>query len=128
MSRVFNHEIGTNEVLANGTINAIPAYITSGDFDLDADGDGQYFIKVRRFIPDFKYLNGNAKITILLRRYPADNQTSSTLGPFTINSSTDKIDTRARSRLAALKVENDAINESWRLGQFRFDIQPDGRR
>jgi hypothetical protein len=128
MSRVFNHEIGTNEVLANGTINAIPAYITSGDFDLDADGDGQYFIKVRRFIPDFKYLNGNAKITILLRRYPADNQTSSTLGPFTINSSTDKIDTRARSRLAALKVENDAINESWRFGQFRFDIQPDGRR
>jgi hypothetical protein len=128
MSRVFNHEIGTNEVLANGTINAIPAYITSGDFDLDADGDGQYFIKVRRFIPDFKYLNGNAKITILLRRYPADTQTSSTLGPFTINSSTDKIDTRARSRLAALKVENDAINESWRFGQFRFDIQPDGRR
>jgi hypothetical protein len=128
MSRVFNHEIGTNEVLADGTINAIPAYITSGDFDLDADGDGQYFIKVRRFIPDFKYLNGNAKITILLRRYPADTQTSSTLGPFTINSSTDKIDTRARSRLAALKVENDAINESWRFGQFRFDIQPDGRR
>jgi len=128
MSRVFNHEIGTNEVLANGTINPIPAYITSGDFDLDADGDGQYFIKVRRFIPDFKYLNGNAKITILLRRYPADNQTSSTLGPFTINSSTDKIDTRARSRLAALKVENDAIDESWRFGQFRFDIQPDGRR
>jgi hypothetical protein len=48
MSRVFNHEIGTNEVLANGTINAIPAYITSGDFDLDADGDGQYFIKVTK--------------------------------------------------------------------------------
>ena len=125
---VFNHEVGQNEVMANGTINAIPAYIQSGDFDLDADGDGQYFIKIRRFIPDFKYLNGNAKITILLRRYPADTQTSSTLGPFTINSSTDKIDTRARSRLAALKVENDAINESWRFGQFRFDIQPDGRR
>ena len=38
------------------------------------------------------------------------------------------IDTRARARLAAVKVENDGLNESWRFGQFRFDIQPDGRR
>ena len=127
-SRVFNHEIGTNEVLADGTSNAIPAFITSGDFDLDAQGDGEFFIKLRRFIPDFKYLNGNAKITITTRDYPAQTQGSSPLGPFTINSSTDKVDTRARARLAAVKVENDGLNESWRFGQFRFDIQPDGRR
>src|SRR6056300_1235884 len=127
-SRVFNHEIGTNEVLADGTINAIPAYIKSGDFDLDAQGDGEYFIKVRRFIPDFKYLNGNAKVTLELRDYPANIQVGSPLGPFTVTSSTDKVDTRARARLAAVKIENDSTDESWRFGQFRFDIQPDGRR
>ena len=127
-ARVFNHEIGTNEVLANGTINAIPAYIKSGDFDLDAQGDGEYFIKVRRFIPDFKYLNGNAKVTLELRDYPANIQVGSPLGPFTVTSSTDKVDTRARARLAAVKIENDGTDESWRFGQFRFDIQPDGRR
>ena len=127
-ARVFNHEIGTNEVLANGTINAIPAYIKSGDFDLDAQGDGEYFIKVRRFIPDFKYINGNAKVTLELRDYPANIQVGSPLGPFTVTSSTDKVDTRARARLAAVKIENDGTNESWRFGQFRFDIQPDGRR
>jgi len=127
-ARVFNHEIGTNEVLADGTINAIPAYIKSGDFDLDAQGDGEYFIKVRRFIPDFKYINGNAKVTLELRDYPANIQVGSPLGPFTVTSSTDKVDTRARARLAAVKIENDGTNESWRFGQFRFDIQPDGRR
>jgi hypothetical protein len=127
-SRVFNHEIGTNEVLANGTINAIPAFIKSGDFDLDAQGDGEYFIKVRRFIPDFKYINGNAKVTLELRDYPANIQVGSPLGPFTVTSSTDKVDTRARARLAAVKIENDGTDESWRFGQFRFDIQPDGRR
>src|SRR6056300_1397263 len=127
-SRVFNHEIGTNQVLADGTTTAVPAYITSGDFDLDAQGDGEYFIKLRRYIPDFKYINGNAKITITTRDYPAQTQGSSPLGPFTINSSTNKVDTRARARLAAVKVENDGLNESWRFGQFRFDIQPDGRR
>jgi len=128
-SYVFDQEVGVNEVLDNGNVvNAIPAYIESGDFDLDEGGDGEYFMKIRRFIPDFKDLQGNAKVTILLRRYPADTQTSSTLGPFTVNSSTDKVDTRARSRLASVKIENDAINERWRYGVFRVDIQPDGRR
>ena len=127
-SQVFNHEVGTNEVLANGTTNIIPAFIKSGDFDLDAQGDGEFFIKVRRFIPDFKYLNGNAKVTLELRDYPANTQSGSPLGPFTISSTTDKVDTRARARLAAVKIENDGLNESWRFGQFRFDIQPDGRR
>ena len=127
-SQVFNHEVGQNEVLANGTVNAIPAFIKSGDFDLDNQGDGEYFIKVRRFIPDFKYLNGNAKVTLELRDYPANTQQGSPLGPFTVTSSTDKVDTRARARLAAVKIENDSTNESWRFGQFRFDIQPDGRR
>ena len=127
-SQVFNHEVGTNEVLANGTTNIIPAFIISGDFDLDAQGDGEFFIKVRRFIPDFKYINGNAKVTLELRDYPANTQSGSPLGPFTISSTTDKVDTRARARLAAVKIENDGLNESWRFGQFRFDIQPDGRR
>jgi len=73
-------------------------------------------------------LNGNAKITLELRDYPANTQQGSPLGPFTVTSTTDKVDTRARARLAAVKIENDSVNESWRFGQFRFDIQPDGRR
>tara|TARA_Y100001938_G_scaffold139629_1_gene206746 strand:- start:1891 stop:3804 length:1914 start_codon:yes stop_codon:yes gene_type:complete len=127
-SRVFDHEKGTNQVLANGTTTAISAFIKSGDFDLDAQGDGEFFIKVRRFIPDFKYLNGNCKVTLELRDYPSNVQQGSPLGPFTVSSTTDKVDTRARARLAAVKIENDSTNESWRFGQFRFDIQPDGRR
>jgi len=85
-------------------------------------------MKIRRFIPDFKVLNGNAKVTLDLRDYPNDTATSSPLGPFTVTSSTDKIDTRARARLAALKIENDSTDENWRLGLFRVDTQPDGRR
>jgi hypothetical protein len=133
-SYVFEHEIGVNEVLnltsVNTTSFVIPAYIKSGDFDLDIDGDGEYFIKIRRFIPDFKYLEGNTKVTLFFKAYPADSTTAqglTTIGPFTISSTTDKIDTRARGRLASIKIENDAINDNWRYGVFRVDIQPDGR-
>jgi hypothetical protein len=133
-SYVFEHEVGVNEVLnltsTNSTNIVIPAYIKSGDFDLDVDGDGEFFIKIRRFIPDFKYLDGNTKVTLFFRAYPADTTTAqgqTTVGPFTVSSTTDKIDTRARGRLAAIKIENDALNDNWRYGIFRVDIQPDGR-
>ena len=124
----YEHETGVNEVDVNGNKTAIAAYIQSGDFDLDANGDGEFFIKIRRFVPDFKVLQGDAEVTMQLRDYPSDTQTSSPLGPFTINSSTQKVDLRARARLAALKISNDSTDENWRLGLFRFDFQPDGRR
>jgi hypothetical protein len=127
-SEYYEHETGTNEVSFKGVKTAIPAYIESGDFDLDVEGDGQYLMKINRFIPDFKILTGNAKVTLLLRNYPSQTQNSQMLGPYTVTSSTTKIDTRARNRLMSIKVENESVDENWRYGLFRVDIQPDGRR
>jgi len=124
----YAHEVGNNEISLNGTPTAIPAYIQSGDFDLPTEGDGQYMLRVSRFLPDFKNLQGNAIVTIFLKNFPIDSGTSSQLGPFTINSSTSKIDTRARGRLANLKIQNTAVNETWRFGTFRADVNIDGRR
>jgi len=127
----YAHEIGVNEVSATGVKTAIAAFIRSGDFDLDVDGDGEYFLSVRRFIPDFKNIEGTAKVTLILRSYPADTTTAkgqTTIGPFSVTSSTDKVDTRGRARLASIKIENDAVDENWQYGIFRVDVQPDGRR
>ena len=85
-------------------------------------------LRLSRFIPDFKNLKGNAVVTIFLKNYPVDSGTSSQLGPFTINANTEKIDTRARGRLANIKIQNTAINETWRFGTFRADVNPDGKR
>ncbi len=121
----YAHEVGTDQVDTEGNKTVIPAFIESGDFDL---GEGQQFMSMRRFIPDFKLLVGNAQITINLRRYPNDSSASSPLGPFTVTNSTDKVDTRARSRFASIKVANTSTDENWRYGTFRADIQPDGMR
>ena len=85
-------------------------------------------MKIRRMIPDFLTQAGNTRVTLMLRDYPNNSAASSSLGPFTITTSTDKVDTRARARAIALKVENTAVSENWKLGTFRLDIQPDGRR
>jgi len=137
----YEHETGTDQN-RNGTITAITANIVSGDFDITAQrtaqgqqtgiatfrGDGEFLMKIRRFIPDFISQTGTTRITLNLRNFPNDTAASSSLGPFDITTSTQKVDTRARARAVALKVENTASSQSWKLGTFRLDTQPDGRR
>ena len=126
----FEHETGTNQLKAGAT-TAIAANIQSGDFDLDQKGlagDGEYMMKIRRVIPDFLTQTGDARVTLNLKNYPTDAEASSSLGPFTTTTSTTKIDTRARARAIALKVDNTSTTQHWKLGTFRLDIQPDGRR
>ena len=137
----YQHETGTDQV-QGGTTTAITANISSGDFDITQArtstgqqtgvatfrGDGEFIMKIRRFIPDFISQTGNTRVTLNLRNYPNDNQSGSSLGPFDISSSTQKVDTRARARAIALKIENTSTNQSWKLGTFRLDTQPDGRR
>tara|TARA_S200002703_G_scaffold32531_1_gene28348 strand:+ start:242 stop:2374 length:2133 start_codon:yes stop_codon:yes gene_type:complete len=123
----WEHETGTDQN-ANGVITTVEAFVESGDFMIHQGGDGELFTKIRRFIPDFKRLEGSAQITINLKNYPTDTASSSSLGPFDITSSTDKVDTRARGRAASLKIENTSSGQTWRYGTFRADVQPDGRR
>ena len=136
----YEHETGTDQI-RGGTITAITANITSGDFDItqrivgnqmtgiaDFKGDGEFIMKIRRFIPDFISQTGDTRVTLNLRNFPSDTASSSSLGPFTITSSTSKVDTRARARAIALKIENTSTSQSWKLGTFRLDTQPDGRR
>jgi hypothetical protein len=137
----YEHETGTDQVKGS-TTTTITSSIESGDFDIsqrrgitgqstgmpDLRGDGEFLMKIRRFIPDFVSQTGNAQITLQLRDFPSDTQASSSLGPFTVSSSTQKVDTRARARAISLKIANTGASQSWKLGTFRLDIQPDGRR
>ena len=137
----YEHETGVDQN-RNGTITAITANITSGDYDITQArsstgqqtgvatfrGDGEFLMKIRRFIPDFISQTGNTRITLNLRDFPNDTSASSSLGPFDITTSTQKVDTRARARAVALKIENTSTSQDWKLGTFRLDVQPDGRR
>ena len=136
----YEHETGTDQI-KGGTTTAITSSIESGDFDItqriirgtqsgmpDLRGDGEFIMKIRRFVPDFLSQTGSTQVTLNLRNYSNSSQASSPLGPFTITSSTTKVDTRARARAISLKIANTAVSQSWKLGTFRLDIQPDGRR
>jgi hypothetical protein len=89
----YAHEIGDDQVNSSGT-TSIDAFIQSGDYDItsrksalgqstgivDYRGDGEFFMSVKRFIPDFKYLRGDATVTLFVSSYPDDTAVSSPLG------------------------------------------------
>jgi len=123
----FAHETGTDQINPDGSVTVLTSFIQSFSFSLQPD-QSEVFLAMRRFLPNFKVLAGNNQITISVKDFPAQDDTQTTLSPFTVNSSTTKVDTRARGRYANLKLANTAAGESWRFGTFQVDIQPDGRR
>ena len=115
---VYKQEFGKD---ADGS--AMTSYVESADVDIE---DGEKMMSIQRFIPDFKNLSGSIDLTLKFRDYPSSTQRTN--GPYEVTTSTNKIDTRARGRQAALRIESDAEGDDWRFGTFRAEIRPDGGR
>jgi len=128
ISTIYGNKDGRTFVYAqedgvNAAGGAMTAYIESGDIDI---GDGDNFMSISRFIPDFKNQVGNVDVTVKSRSYPTTTQT--THGPYEVSTTTTKQDTRIRGRQLALRVSSDATDDKWRYGTLRFDGKPDGMR
>ena len=135
----YKQETGTDQINAGGVTTAVIGTITSGDFDItqrrsntgatvgmpDLRGDGEFIMRIQRFIPDFISQTGNTRVSFVTRNYP---NSSATTTNFDVSSTTTKKDTRLRARSIAIKVANTTTNEDWKLGTFRLDIAPGGRR
>jgi hypothetical protein len=117
---VYNQEDGVNAI-----DEPLPAYIVSGYFDI---GDGDNMLLMSRFIPDFKNQVGNLTVRLLLRPFPQASASPSSLDPYVITPTTQKVDTRARGRQIQLRIESDELDSNWRFGTMRVDITPDGLR
>jgi hypothetical protein len=135
ISTYYEHETGVNQI-KGGVTAAIPANILSGDFDITQDqkqgitfrGDGEFIMRVSRFLPDFITQSGNTIVELDLRNFPNQTAASSSLGPFTITSSTNYQSCRARGRSVAVKISNTAVDSNWKMGTFRLDVHAGGRR
>ena len=118
-SFIYEQETGTTD---NG--NVMNTFLTSGDVDI---ADGDQFMFIRGYIPDFKNLQGTVKMNLLSREFPADTQTES--GEIEITSGTKDVNTRSRGRQIAVKILSDSsVDDQWRFGTLRVDARPDGRR
>ena len=120
VSIVYSQEYG-----ANGNGSAISSFVESAFFDI---GDGDDISFVKRIVPDFSNQVGTLDFYVVSRAFAVPPDQPSSLTPYSFTSTTQKIDTRIRGRAISLKIESSAVDDTWRLGSIRLDIQPDGKR
>ena len=118
-SFMYAQENGNND---DGS--AMTSYIESGDFVIPESGER--LMSINRFIPDFKNQSGDLSIELNFKLYPASTQV--THGPYTVSTTTTKVDTRARGRQGSIKISSTDLDTAWRYGTYRADVQPDGLR
>ena len=119
-SYVYNQEDGNNQ--ANGT--AITSSLTTGSVEI---GDGDQFMSVSKFVPDFTSLANDLTITLTLEDYPQSTSSQTTAG--NVSSTTTKLDVRGRGRSVKLNFATSTTNDTnWRLGSMKLQLRPDGRR
>jgi hypothetical protein len=140
-SNIVLHETGVDDGTLADSV-AIPAHITSSEFDLD---DGHNFAFVWRVLPDITFSGSTAaNPAVTMYMLPMQNSGSGYNDPASvggvnnaavtrtatlpIEAFTGQIFTRVRGRQLAMKVESTGLGVTWQLGSPRFDMRPDGRR
>ena len=140
-NNLVNHEQGVDDNETATTI-AIPAYVSSAQFDLE---DGHQFAFIWRILPDITFDGsevGSPSATMTL--LPLQNSGSGYNSPASVGGSnsagvtrtatlpveefTGQIFTRVRGRQLAIKVESSDVGVTWQLGSPRIDMRSDGRR
>jgi len=119
-SYVYNQEVGNNQ--ADGT--ALSASLTTGSIEI---ADGDQFMSVSKFVPDFTSLTNDVAVTLTLEDYPQSTSSQTTTG--NVSSTTTKLDIRGRGRSVKLAFASDTVGDTnWRLGSMKLQLRPDGRR
>ena len=120
---IYQHETSSN---ADGA--PMNSYFQTGYFVL-SEADVKMFID--HVWPDMKwgYFGGSQSANILLTFYVTDyaGQDPLVYGPYTLTQATTYITPRFRGRLVSIRIESNDINSWWRLGNFRYRLQPDGK-
>ncbi len=141
INNLVNHELGVDDN-STATTTAIPALISSSEFDID---DGHNFGFIWRVLPDLTFrgsTSGTPQCTMTL--IPFENSGSGATDPRstagTSNASIQRIATapieeftgqvyiRVRGRQLIFQMESTQVGTTWQLGAPRIDIKTDGRR
>ena len=129
---VENNASGVEELSGSNKVCSL----TSGDVDIS---DGDSFSFVSRFVPDVKFYgseeSGSMTFSVTGKDYPGGKETTSSTvdilqdisaGTYTPTGNSTSV--RLRGRAVSFKFETTGENFSWRLGDNRVDVKPDGRR
>ena len=140
-SQLLLQEIGVDDDSGDTKV-AIPALITSAEFDID---DGDRFSFVSKVIPDLNFRGSTATSpSVQMTLTPLHDSGSGYNNPVSVGGNSElpvvrsatapieiytaQLNLRVRGRQMSVKLESTDLGVHWQLGSPRIDIRPDGRR
>jgi len=135
------HEVG-NDNAETDNVEAIEAFISSSEFDLD---DGHNFMYIWRMLPDMNFSGSNAaNPAVTMTLLPMVNSGAGYTTPASVGGTnvtpvvrsatvpiekfTGQVFVKVRGRQMILKVSSSGLGVAWQLGSPRLDMRKDGRR
>lgn len=119
--RIQQHELGYDD----DTVAMTGVTARTGYLDL---GDGTEYSFVDWVIPDFAWNGTDPELEMKVYTLEYPGGTPIEHGPFTVDSSTELINLRARARQIAFEYTMDGEDMWFRLGAVRARLSPAGRR
>lgn len=116
---LYTHEDGVNDV-----DDALSASVESGDLDI---GDGEYLMRVRKVVPDFKRLEGSVSLTLNGKKYPGSTETLSSATQ-EIRSTTKYANPKLKARQISISLSCSAADDDFSMGTLRLELVPHGKR
>jgi hypothetical protein len=124
LGNIWQHDMGYNA----GTV-AMDNSFRSGWWSI---ADGDQVSVVDWILPDMTFTTyggaTSSTITITFLSCFYVGGPIATYGPFTFNSATQYINTRIRGRFLAIQIENNTLNDYWRVGRIHYRFAADGRQ
>jgi hypothetical protein len=93
----------------------------------DAD-DGDKHVLITGMHSDHEDLSGGYRVTIRTQHEDVKGQTTRTFGPFAVSNSDRRIPIRAVGQRIQVEFNGTDSPAWWRMGAFKLDIRPTGRR
>jgi hypothetical protein len=99
--------------------------LSSAYFDL---GDGEGHMRLNAIQPDSEDLRGGYSITITTRIRNNSGIIERDFGPYSVNAATGKVSPRANGQEAKFTLAGSGAPAFWRMGAWRVDVEPTGRK
>lgn len=115
---LFTHEDGED----NDNV-AMKSFIESSDMSIQ---EADQVMHVSKLIPDFDRITGSVDVLLKGRKQPQRTQFNK--GPYAANGSTSEMGVRIRARYLALRITQEGLGESFRMGSWRARMRQDGER
>lgn len=120
---VWQHEVGIDDCDEEGDPLPMNSFIETYDMEM---GEGDLLLLVTQMVPDFKVLQGRVDLTVSGRPYPQDPRVFK--GPYPIIPGQSRQDLRFKSRQIAYRISATRVGDRWRMGVWRAEARPHGRR